>query len=74
MLNEDLPPQVRIAYMGSFLSNLEADRYREEFYAEFQDAIDEGLLVVLNDEIRFINLHWVVRIMAENAQITMELE
>lgn len=70
----ELPPQVRIAYMGSFLSNLEADRYREEFYEEFQDDIDDGYIVVINDEIRFINLHWVVRIMAENAQITMEIE
>ncbi len=73
-MESELPPQVRIAYMGSFLSNLEADRYREEFYAEFQDAIDDGNLVIINDEIRFINLHWVVRIMAENAQITMEIE
>lgn len=71
---DELPAQVRIAYMGSFLSNLEADRYREEFYAGFQDDLDAGYLVIIEDSIRFINMHWVVRIMAENAQITMELE
>lgn len=64
---------VRICYMGAFLSNEEAEIYREEFFEGFGNDIKEGFLVVIQDDIKEINAHHVVRIMAENAQGELEL-
>jgi len=66
--------QVRIAFMGSFLGNQEAQDYRDEFFDFFGQDVENGNLVLLEDTIRFINQHWVVRILAENAQMELELE
>lgn len=66
--------QVRIAFMGSFLGNDEASNYRDEFFDYFGQDVKDGNLILLEDNIRFINNHWVVRILAENSQTTMELE
>ena len=66
--------QVRVSYMGSFLGNTEAQNHREEFYDFFGQDVKDGNLVILEDSIRYINNHWVVRIMAENAQQELELE
>jgi len=67
--------QIRMCFMGAFLSRDEAEIFREEFFIEeTQEAIDNGDLVVIQDDIVFINAHWVVRIMAENPQQELPLE
>lgn len=66
--------QVRVAYCGAWLSREDAEAYREEFFAEFGQDIDDGNLVVLQDDITFINAHHVVRILAQNAQLEMNLD
>lgn len=64
----------RIAYMGAFLGRTEAEAYREEFFEGFGKDVDDGHLVVIQDDLVQINNHFVVRIMAENAQGELELE
>lgn len=66
--------QVRIAYMGAFLSHAEAEAFREEFNVGFEQDILDGNLVLIQDDITFINNHHVVRVMAQNAQEELELE
>lgn len=66
--------QVRIAYMGAFLGKEQAEDYRAEFYDGFEDDIASDNLVVIQDDIVFINSHWVVRIMAQNPQLELDLE
>lgn len=66
--------QVRIAYMGAFLSREDAEVYREEFFSQYGQDVDEGFLCLIQDDLVLINAHWVVRIMAENAQGELPLE
>jgi hypothetical protein len=61
-----------MAYSGSFLSLHEAEVFRDEFFAEFGQAIEDGYLVLVEDRITEINTKQVVRIMAENAQQEFE--
>lgn len=68
------PKEVRITHMGAFLGREEAEVYRDEFFESFGNDVDEGLLVVIQDDLVFINSHWVVRIMAQNAQLELPLE
>lgn len=73
-MERDYDGQIRIVYMGAFLGRDEAEVYREEFFTEFGNDIEAGLVVMVQDDLVFINNHWVVRIMAQNAQLEMELE
>jgi hypothetical protein len=66
--------EVRIAFCGAWLSREDAEGYREDFYTEFGQAIKDGALVVIQDDITLINAHHVVRILAQNAQLEMRLE
>lgn len=66
--------EVRIAYCGAWLSRDDAEIYREQFFEEFGEAIEVGDLIIVEDTISMINSHHVVRILAENAQMEMELE
>lgn len=66
--------EVRICYMGAFLGKDEAEVYREEFFENFQADLDNGDIVVIQDDLVEINSHWVVRIMAQNAQMELDLE
>jgi hypothetical protein len=66
--------QIRLCYMGAFLGRDEAEVYRDEFFQMYGEDVKEGFLVVIQDDLVQINNHWVVRIMAENAQQELELE
>lgn len=70
----EVQKEVRLCYMGAFLGRDEAEAYREEFFTEFENDLKDGLLVVIQDDLVQINAHWVVRLMAENAQGELELE
>lgn len=63
--------QVRISYMGSFVDKTEAENYHQEFYDFFGQDIKDGHLVVIEDKTKWLNFKWVVRIMAENAQMEL---
>lgn len=64
----EVPVQVRLCFMGAFLSLLEAERFREEFLMGYEKDINAGHLVLVEDRIVEINNHHVIRIMAENSQ------
>lgn len=66
--------QVRLCFMGAFLSRDEAEIFREEFENGFGQDIKDGNLVVIQDDIVLINNHWVVRVMAQNSQHELDLE
>jgi hypothetical protein len=60
--------------MGAFLSRDEAEVYREEFFSQYGSDVEDGFLHLIQDDLVMINAHWVVRIMAENAQGELPLE
>jgi len=66
--------QVRICFVGSFIGQDEAETYREEFYKYFGEDIKSGNLAILEDTISKINLKFVVRIMAQNAQYELDFD
>lgn len=70
----EIQKEVRVVYMGAFLGRDEAEVYREEFFTEFENDLKDGLLAVIQDDLVQINNHWVVRIMAQQAQLEMDLE
>lgn len=70
----EVQKEVRVVYMGAFLGRDEAEVYREEFFTEFEKDLKDGLLAIIQDDLVMINNHWVVRIMAQNAQMELELE
>lgn len=70
----EIKNEVRIAFCGAWLSREDAEGYREEFYTEFGQAIKDGNLVVIQDDITLINAHHVVRILAQNSQLEFNLE
>lgn len=65
--------QIRLSYMGSFIHKEEAEAYREEFFNTWVGDILDGKLVIIEDQILEINTKFMVRIMAENSQLELEL-
>jgi hypothetical protein len=70
----EIQKEVRVVYMGAFLGRDEAEVYREEFFTEFENDLKDGLLTVIQDDLVQINAHWVIRIMAQQAQGELDLE
>lgn len=69
----EIPVQVRICYMGSFVHKEEAEAHQQEFYDVYGKDIEDGNLIVIQDDILELNTKFVTRIMAENAQGELNL-
>lgn len=65
---------MRIVGHGAFLSRDEAEGYREIFMTEFEQDIKDGVLIIVEDQIKHINNHYVSQILIETAQKELELE
>jgi hypothetical protein len=65
---------VKLVFMGAFLSRYEAEAFREISLSGFEEGIKNGELILLEDDIKLINTHHVVRILAANPQKELPLE
>lgn len=64
----------KLVFMGAFLSRYEAEAFRDVSLAGFEEDLRNGNLILLEDNIRLINTHHVVRILAANPQKELPLE
>lgn len=61
-------------YTNAFLNRQDAEHAREEFLKEYEMDIVYGKLVLAEDEIKYLNNHYVVRIMVRSPQLEMDFE
>jgi len=66
--------EVRICFMGSFVHKEEAEAHRQEFYDVYGQDVEDGNLVIIQDDILELNTKFVTRIMAQNAQGELQFE
>lgn len=63
-----------IIFTESYLSKDAAEEARESFLDSYLDDVLNGELFLTEDEVKYINYHYVVRIMLSSKQMELPLE
>lgn len=64
----------RLVYTSAHLDSDEAQYAREDYLEDFKYQLNTGKLVIREDVVKYINAHYVVRIMLESSQLELELD
>lgn len=61
-------------YTDAFLNRQDAANAREDFLKDYEMDIVQGKMILQEDEIKYLNEHYVVRIMVQSPQLEMDFE
>lgn len=65
---------INIVYTEAFLSRDQAEEARDNFMSEWEERLKNGELSILEDEVRYVNLHYVTRILLGKSQGEFEFD
>jgi len=64
----------KLCFIAAFLSRDEALGYRDKIYEQIADQIKDGTVILVEDEVKMINAHHVVQMLAVSPQLEMDLD